>query len=830
MPGIMDRIGRELLVCDGAMGTMLQRAGTPSGVCPEQLNVLEPETVGEVHRLYALAGSECAITNTLGGTRVKLAEWGLENEVESLNRAAVRAARDVGAVHILGDVGPTGLVLEPLGPATFDEVFELFAEQVRALAAESPDAVVLETFTDIAEARCALLAAKSVTDLPVFASVTFGAQGRMDLSGTDPETAAVILEAAGADVIGINCGLGPEQMIPLVAKMAEATELPIMVQPNAGMPRLEDGVTVFPGTPDEMGAAAARFVELGASVVGSCCGSTPTFTGAIVDHIAGKRVGERPKPAPGVVLAGPRRTVLLGPDAPLAVVGERINPTGKQALADSLRQGSMSLVRALAAEQTEAGADVLDVNVGAAGIDEAAALRDAVLALVSVSDAPLVIDTTDAAALEAALRAYPGRALVNSVNGDPESMQAVLPLAARYGAVVVVLALDDAGIPSTVDGRFAVVKRVRAAARDAGLSDSDLVVDTLVMTAATDKDAPRITLGALKAAREAGLATLLGVSNVSHGLPDRALLNAAFVTAAAASGLDAAIANPNDHVVMEAVRLANQARKAHTDLDAHGDAWKAWEAAYETALRTAASGALSGGPAAAGGTQPAGAGEEVGGREAAGDPRAGLEAALLRGDADAAPGLVEEVVAAGTEPGAVIAEVLTPAIQRLGDGRGEAFLPQLMVAAEAMKAAVARVKAYLPEGAATHRGTVVFATVKGDIHSIGKDICVSLLESQGFDVADLGVDVAADAVVEAAADAEVVCLSALMTTSLREMSVAVAAVLHSLPGTAVLVGGAVVTADWASSVGAGYAADAPGCVREVEAATRSKSATRGGSS
>ncbi len=297
MPGIMDRLGKEVLVCDGAMGTMLQRMGTPAGVCPEQLNVLEPETVAEVHRLYTLAGAQCATTNTFGGTRAKLAEWGLEDQIEAINRAGVRIAREAGAIHILADVGPTGLVLEPLGRATFDEAFEFFAEQVRALAAEGPDAIMLETFTDIAEVRCALLAAKSVTDLPVFASVTFGVQGRMDLSGTDPETAAVILEAAGASAIGINCGLGPEQMLPLVKQMAEATSLPIIVQPNAGMPRLVDGSTVFPGTPDEMGAAAAVFVDLGASLVGACCGSTPAFTGAIVDFTSGKTVGERPSRA-----------------------------------------------------------------------------------------------------------------------------------------------------------------------------------------------------------------------------------------------------------------------------------------------------------------------------------------------------------------------------------------------------------------------------------------------------------------------------------------------------------------------------------------------------
>ena len=497
-------------------------------------------------------------------------------------------------------MGPTGLVMQPLGPATFDEVFSAFAEQARALAAENPDAIFIETMTDIAEARCAVLAAKSVTDLPVFASCTFGLNGRMDLSGTEPETAAVILEAAGADAVGLNCGLGPEQMLPLVSRMVRASRLPVIVQPNAGLPHLDDeGRTVFPGTPDEMGAFAWAAREAGAAAVGSCCGSSPSFTGAISDAISDRDVIElADRGFAGTVLAGPRRTVTIGAGQPLRVIGERINPTGKPALKDSLLAGSMSVVRAFAAEQEEAGADLLDVNVGAAGVDAAAALPAAVLACVATSDLPLVIDTTDAEALEAALRVYPGRALINSVNGDPASLDSVLPLAQKYGAAVVALALDDSGIPHSAEGRLAIVERIRAKASAWGLDDSDIVVDALVMTAATDAEAPAITLEAVRLASEAGFATVLGVSNVSHGLPDRPVLNAAFIDAAAAAGLDAAIANPADHVVMQAVALATQARVAGESPDAHGEAWAAWSAAYDAALAKAAAGVESAAPAA----------------------------------------------------------------------------------------------------------------------------------------------------------------------------------------------------------------------------------------
>lgn len=800
MPDIMKRLGREVLVVDGAMGTMLQRAGVGSEVCPEQLNVSAPDVVLQIHRNYVLVGADCVTSNSFGGTRTKLAEYGLENAVELFNREAVALARRSGAQHVLADVGPTGLIMEPLGHASFDEVFDVFAEQAHALASEGPDAIIIETMTDIAEARCAVMAARSVTDLPVFATVTFGQGGRMDLSGTDPETAAVVLAAAGAAAVGINCGLGPEQMLPLVERITQATALPVIVQPNAGLPTLADGETVFPGNADEMGAYAARFVDVGASVVGSCCGSTPSFTGAIVDMAKERPVGERSAPD-GVALAGPRRTVRIGSGRPVALIGERINPTGKKELAESLREGSMAVVRRYASEQQSAGADLLDVNVGAAGVDAATVLPRAVRAVEGIADLPVVLDTTDPDALERALRAYPGRALVNSVNGSEESLRDVLPLAARYGAAVVVLALDDDGIPETAEGRLAIVDRVRREASAQGLGDGDLVVDTLVMTAATDPNAPEVTLDALKGAKERGLATVLGVSNVSHGLPNRSGLNGAFVTVAAHAGLDAAIANPADNVVKQAVAVSNAARAAGVDLEEHENVWEAWRAALADAL----AGARAPEPAPSGAVRrPA---------------RELLAEAVARGDLDAAPGLVDDVIADGMDAGDVIDDVLTPAIQDLGDayGRGEVFLPQLMVAAEAMKAAVARAKTHLPDTAATVEGRVAFGTVKGDIHSIGKDICISLLESQGFEVSDLGVDVPADRWVEAARDADVVCLSALMTTTLRNMHEAVRAVSGDT-GTPALVGGAVVTAEWAESIGAGYAADAPGCVAAVRQA------------
>jgi 5-methyltetrahydrofolate--homocysteine methyltransferase len=811
MPDIIDRLGRDVIVVDGAMGTMLQRAGMPPEQCPEQLNVINPEMVRQIHHDYVLAGAHVVSSNTFGGTRLKLAEYGLGDRVEELNRAGVRVARESGAQHVFGDVGPTGLVLEPLGRATFDEVFALFAEQVRALASAKPDAIALETFTDIAEARCALLAARSVTDLPVFASLTYGAGGRTPLSGTTPETAAIILEACGASAIGMNCGIGPEQMLPLVRRLAAATSLPVFAQPNAGLPALVDGRTVFPGTPDEMGAFAAAAVDAGATMVGSCCGSSPSFTGAIMDFTRGRTIGSRPPKPAGVALASPRADVHVGAGLPLAIIGERINPTGKKALADSLRAGSVSIVRTLAEEQGRAGADLLDVNVGAAGVDAAAILPKAATALVGMTDLPLVLDSTDPAAIEAALRVYPGRALVNSVNGGADSMRAILPLARRYGAAVVVLCLDDAGIPPDAGGRLAVAQRVRDAAHEAGLTDDDLVVDCLVMTAATDARAATETLSAVRTvAGEWGLATVLGVSNVSHGLPGRPQLNVAFLDIARAGGLSAAIYNPADVDLHpdDATRAA--AEDVLLGRDVRAARWIERVTPPVSESAGAAGGASGGGVAQA--AAPAGA-----------SAAARLAAAVERGDAEGAPPLADEVIASGYPAERVIGEVLTPAIQRLGDafGRGEVFLPQMMVAADAMKAAVERVKTHLPEGGGAGAGRVVFATVKGDVHSIGKDICVSLLESQSFAVTDLGVDVPVASVLDAAREADIVCLSALMTTTLPAMEATVSAVREHA-GLPVLVGGAVVTGDWASAIGAGYAADAPGCVDAVRAAIAAK--------
>jgi 5-methyltetrahydrofolate--homocysteine methyltransferase len=836
MPDLALRFNKDIIVVDGAMGTMLQREDIPSDECGMLLNVLDPEMIVGIHRNYKLAGAQALTTNSFGGTRAKLKSYGLADRAEELNRAAVRLAKAAHPEHVFADVGPCGLVLEPLGSASFDEVFEQYAEQIRALAAEEPDAILIETMADIADARCALLAAKSVCDLPVIVCCTFDTTGHMELSGTNPAAAAVILEAAGAAAVGMNCGLGPDQLLPLFERMAQATALPLIIQPNAGLPQIDHaGATYYTGTANDFADAALAFRWAGAQFIGSCCGSTPAFTGAIYATVSGSNVVPRTTPpfAGNMVLASPVTSVALGCDCPTQIIGERINPTGKPKLAEELERGLMSLVLEYGESQVAAGATLIDVNVGAPMVDAHTVLPLVAKALQGFISRPLVFDTTDPVALENALRSYPGKALINSVNGDPESYARVFPLARMYGAAVIVLTLDEHGVPKTVDERLAIAERVRVEAHRYGLRDEDLLFDVLTMAAASDSTAPETTLEGVRQLTERGLATVLGVSNVSHGLPDRPALNASFVAAAIAAGLSAAIANPNDPIMSESIRVSN-ARRGSVSFD---EALADWHTVYERVMervnnpsREAASGAVG----ADGGDGDSGGGAAQGTQDSPATPAELLKQAILRGDRDATPALVDAVIEDGLAADRVVDTLLTPTLTELGEAfaRGEAFLPQMMLAAGSMKVAVARIKEHLPETSADNiAGKVVFCTVKGDVHSIGKDICVALLESQGFKVFDLGVDVpAADIIAIARAeDVDAICLSALMTTTLPNMQATVAEIYRELPAfaegkhRAVAVGGAVVTERWAASIDAAYEPDAPSCVRFIQSIVRAES-------
>ncbi len=801
------------VILDGAMGTLLQEGPLRPGEAPEALSLRDPQAVASVHRAYLEAGAMVVTTDTFGGNRIKLAACGLAGRMEEVNAAAVRLARKaVGKKALVaGDIGPTGRLLAPVGDLSFAEAFEVFSRQAAALAEAGADLLVLETFSDLREIRAAVIAARSVCSLPIVASMTFEPSGRT-LLGATPEAVAVTLEAAGAEVVGANCGLGPEGIVAVLARMASATALPLIYQPNAGMPRLEGGRTVFPATPEQVAAPAAELLRLGTAVLGGCCGTRPGHVAALRRAVARKRVRARVLPDPGVLrLSSREQVLLLGGNAPLRIIGERLNPTGRKALAAALQAGDFSRYREEARAQAAAGAEMIDVNVGAPGIDEAAAMERAVEAVQEGAAVPLAIDSPRPEVLEAGLRAAEGKVLLNSVTGEADSLSRVLPLARRYGAAVLGLTLDGRGIPARAEERLAVARRILAAARRAGLPPSDLVIDCLTLSAGAEQENVAETLRAVRLVREKlGLAVSLGVSNVSFGLPAREGMNAAFLAMAAAQGLSAAILNPHSASAMEAAGAC----RVILNQDAGA---KAWIVSHPSALRQAqgdtGSGPSPGAEAPRSGAKaaPATAGE------ASRDPAEALRQAVIDGDDGKAGDLSGRLLASGTPPLELGERILIPAMGVVGErfGRGEYFLPQVVASARAMKAAFAPVRERLRGLDLPSKGRVLMATVEGDIHDIGKNMVITLLENHGFAVTDLGKNVPTSALVEAARKyrPDAIGLSALMTTTMGKMAEAVAALRAGGITAPVAVGGAAVTERHAQEIGAaGYAPDATSAV------------------
>ncbi len=795
--------GQDFLVFDGAMGTQLQALGLAAGELPELLCLTNPRQVTQVHRAYVEAGSEVVTTNTFGASAPKLAGHAT---VEQVFSAAVACARRSGARYVAADIGPTGGLLEPMGTMTFDEAYALFAEQVVAATAAGADLFVIETFADLAEAKAAILAAKENSDLPIFATMTFDEDGRTFL-GTTPEVAAVALSALGVNALGINCSLGPAGVAPLVERMLPWSGVPVMVQANAGLPRVVDGQTTYDVGPDAFVEAVAGMIDAGVTVVGGCCGTTPAYIAAEVAMLAGRTPAPRKVRDDFAVASSQRLLSLRAGD--VGVIGERINPTGKRRMREALVSGNYDYIISLALEQEAAGAQVLDVNAGLPEVDEAAVLRRIMADLSGVTPLPLQVDSAVPEVIEAAVRSYAGKPIINSTNGKQEVLDTVVPLAAHYGCALVGLCIDETGIPSTAEGRLEVARKIVAATDAAGMPRRDVIIDCLAMAASTDQAAPRAILEGIRLVKRElpGVRCVLGVSNISFGLPFRPLLNATFLAAAFAAGLDLCIVNPSQQRMMDVVN-------SWRVLSGEDENAQAYVPAYVNRSEHAGAGV------------GAGAAETAAATEAAGRPDvACLSPAeeafemVLAGRKDPMPALVEQV-AREHDVMFAINEVLIPALDEVGarfEG-GQFFLPQLMASAEAAKAGFDALKR-LSTGAGASgaggevpaKGTVALCTVKGDIHDIGKNIVKMLLENYGYNVVDLGRDcdpqVFADAVV--AEHIELAGLSALMTATVPAMAQTITLLREQAPWCKVVVGGAVLNPEYARMVGADfYAKDA----------------------
>ena len=802
--------GRPLFL-DGGMGTQLQARGLAPGEIPELWNLTRPDDIRAVHAAYLAAGADVVYANTFGANAAK---YHGDAPLADVIAAGVAIAKSISPLVAL-DIGPTGRLLRPAGDFSFDAAYDAFAEQVRLGAAAGADLVVIETMGDAYELKAAVLAAKENCDLPVIATVALGEDGTL-LTGGDVECVAALLEGLRVDALGFNCGLGPDRMRPYVERLARVVSCPIAVKPNAGMPKVVDGQTVFTVGPEEFAADVAGLVAAGACIVGGCCGTTPAHIAAVTARLREGRAPARPHAEdrsrrsatlPCVISSGTHALEIPLDDT--IIIGERINPTGKKRLKAALAEGDTAYVLREAVSQAEAGAAVLDVNTGVPGLDEAAVLDRTVQAVQGVVDLPLQIDTSDPVALDRALRHYNGKALVNSVNGKEESLSAVLPLVAKYGGVVVALALDENGIPPTAEGRLAIARKILARGAEYGLGPNDFVFDALCLAVSADATSANVVLETLRRVRaELGCRTVLGVSNISFGLPGRPHLNATFYTLAMGAGLSAAIINPLSAEMMAAWR----AFRALTGRDRSCENW----IAHADTLPTGSDRSV----ASPNGGTPGGSGTLA----ASPDTASPLIAAIRRGlKADAAEAARAEL-AAGRAPVEVIDGAVVPALEAVGRGfeAKTVFLPQLLMAADAAGAAFDVIRAVLAKSgdAPTKvKGPIVIATVKGDIHDIGKNIVRALLENYGFKVIDLGRDVAPEAVLEAARreNCRLVGLSALMTTTVCFMEETIKLIHAELPGCKVMVGGAVLTAEYAAEIHADfYSRDAMGAVRTAE--------------
>ena len=777
---LRERLGKELLYFDGGMGTLLQERGLQPGELPETWNLLHAEEIREIHRKYIEAGSDIVLTNTFGANALKFHDdaYSLEEIVNAAVGHVKAAAEQAGngrRIYTALDIGPTGKLLKPMGDLDFETAYEAYKEVMIYGEKAGADLIHIETMSDTYELKAAVLAAKENTSLPVFATTIFDERGKL-LTGADVPSVVALLEGLRVDAFGINCGMGPEQMIPILEQITKYSSLPVIVKPNAGLPKQKNGQTYYDVSPEEFAEVMKKIVEMGAVVIGGCCGTTPDHIKAMAD--ACRMIPIKPVEKKNFTMVSSYgQSVFLGTGS--KIIGERINPTGKKRFKQALKEHDLDYILREGITQQDNGAHILDVNVGLPDIDEPALMKEVVQELQSVTSLPLQIDTVDVEAMEGALRIYNGKAMVNSVSGKQESMDKVFPLIQKYGGVVIGLALDENGIPADAEGRVQVAKKIIAEAAKYGIEKKDIVIDALAMTISSEPEGAKITLETLRRLRdEVGVCTVLGVSNISFGLPSRPIVNSIFYTMAMQNGLSVGIINPGSEDMMKAW----YAFHALMALDSNCEKYIARYAQQP-------------------GTTPV--------QAAGGKHTMTLQSAIERGLKEEASSITAEL-AEQKDALDIINEELIPALNNVGEGfeKGTVFLPQLLMSAESAKSAFAVLKERMDQSGEVQdkKGKVILATVKGDIHDIGKNIVKVLLENYSFDVIDLGKDVPPEKVVETVLEQDVhlVGLSALMTTTVVSMEETIRQLREKAPDCLVMVGGAVLNQEYADMIGADF--------------------------
>ena len=803
-------LSKGAIVLDGATGTNLMAAGMPIGVCPEAWVMEHQDVLYDLQSAYVKAGTNIVYAPTFTGNRIKLEEYGLEDRIEEINTELVRLSKRAvdGKALVAGDMTMTGKQLFPLGDLMFEELVDVYKEQASILDHAGADLFVVETMMSLQECRAAVIAIKEVSDLPIMVTLSYNEDGRT-LFGTPPETAVVVLQSLGVDAIGINCSTGPMEMVELVEKMAQYSTVPILAKPNAGLPELEDDKTVYKMTPQEFADAAVALVNAGASIVGGCCGTTPEHIKALSDAVRELPI-RKPLERYRRILASERKNVEIDLDGGFIVVGERINPTGKKKLQAELKEGKLDLVRQMAMEQEENGAKILDINMGMNGIDEKEMMKSVIYEVSSTVDCPLCIDSSHVDVIEEALKIYPGRALINSISLESEKIEKLLPVAAKYGAMFILLPLSDEGLPKDAAEKHRIINTVYDKAMALGMAHEDIVVDGLVATIGANPDAAKECYETISYCKnDKKLPTICGLSNISFGLPERMYVNTAFLTMAICNGLTMAIANPSQELLMNAAFSSDMLLNRPDSDIAYIERMNMLaekKAQYETVVVK---------------KQPDSAAGDSAGTNTNGGNDAIFQA-VLKGSKGSILDEVKKVIDAGKKPDEIINESLIPAINEVGElfNKKKYFLPQLIGSANTMKHAIDYLEPLLEKNdTGENMPTLVIATVEGDIHDIGKNLVVLMLKNYGYNVIDMGKDVPCEDIVNKAIEenAAVIGLSALMTTTMLRMKDVIELCKEKGCSSKVIIGGACITQSYADEIGAdGYSKDAAECVKLVE--------------